>query len=64
MEAGGIKTYKESSYSYRIPANHNLGEPSFTVKYSNNRPIVPANSFRSIIQVNPSGRYIHRIKKH
>ncbi|SHI36569.1 RHS repeat domain-containing protein [Bacteroides stercorirosoris] len=46
MEAAGIKTYDKNKRSYRIPANHSLGESSFTVVHGSARPAIPKVSFK------------------
>jgi len=60
MEAAGLETYKQKTMTYRVPANHLLGESSFTTTYTTARPIVPSNSYKSIIRLNPQGQPIKR----
>jgi lipopolysaccharide export LptBFGC system permease protein LptF len=59
LEAAGIKTTKTTTTTYRVPANHSLGESSFSVKVSS-RPAMPSTSFKNIIMHNPQGLYIRR----
>lgn len=63
MEAVGIKTYDMNMRSYKVPANHSIGESSFVVTHADARPIIPRSSFKSIIKHNPQGNMIYRIKK-
>jgi len=63
MEAAGIKTYDMNVRSYKVPANHSIGESSFVVTHADARPIIPQSSFKSIIKHNPQGNMIYRIKK-
>lgn len=54
-------TIKEKSY--KVPANHSLGESSFTITHENLRPIVPSASFKSIIKHNPQGSIIYKTRR-
>ena len=63
LEAAGIKTYTQKTVTTRIPANHALGESSYTTKYSTKRSIVPSSSFRSIMEHNPYGSIVTSSKK-
>ena len=63
MEAAGFKTYDNQRKVYKVPANHSLGESSFTITHENLRPIVPSVSFKSIIKHNPQGSIIYKTRR-
>lgn len=63
LEAAGIQTYDKNRRSYRVPANHYVGESSYNVTHENARPIVPSTSYQSIIRYNPKGKMILRNKR-
>lgn len=63
MEAAGFKTYDNQRKVYKVPANHSLGESSFTITHENLRPIVPSASFKSIIKHNPQGSIIYKTRR-
>jgi len=60
LEAAGIKTYTKTETTYKVPANHSLGESSFTVTTSSSRPILPNSSYKSIMNLNPQGWIIRK----
>ena len=59
MEGVGLKTYDMKAR--KIPLDYGIGDSYIIVK--NQRPIIPGDSFQSIIRFNPSGIYIQRMKK-
>ena len=63
LESVGFQTFGDEMV--RIPANHQLGESSYTVNVKNIRsirPIVPSTSFHKIMTHNPQGVYVKRLK--
>lgn len=62
MEDAGLKVYEPNRKVYKIPANHYLGESSFTVTHENARPLTPDATLKSIIKHNPQGKLIYRLK--
>lgn len=63
MESAGLKTYDNQRKIYRVPANHSLGESSFTITHESLRPIVPSASFKSIVKHNPQGSIIYKTRR-
>ena len=59
MEGVGLKTYDMKAR--KIPLDYGIGDSYIIVK--NQRPIIPGDSFQSIIRFNPSGIYMQRMKK-
>lgn len=58
----GLKTNETKKRTYKIPANHYLGESSFTVTHGNARPLTPRAALKVIVKNNPQGKLIYRLK--
>lgn len=59
MKSAGLTTYDMNVR--KIPLDYGIGNSYIIVKSQS--PIIPSNSFKSIIRFNPSGVYMQRMKK-